>query len=116
MPLSPTQPVQRSMGLTYPHEHAIKPCELAIRYLTLLRWSPAATASGRLSAGDGDHYLAGGCWNPAEVAAINSGFIYRLLWNKWYFDELYQAVFVEPVMFLARRASDIDLRVIDRSP
>ena len=94
-------------GLTYPHEHESH----AISIHTTATLVASATAlAGFLLA------TVVYCWrllNPAEVAN-QFGFIYRLLWNKWYFDELYQAVFVEPVMFLARRASDFDLRVIDR--
>ena len=40
--------------------------------------------------------------------------IYRLLINKWYFDEIYNAIFVQPVLFIARRVADFDKKVIDR--
>ena len=56
------------------------------------------------------------CWrvlNPDEIKN-QFGFIYRLFWNKWYFDEIYNAVFVQPVMFFSRRVSDFDRQVIDR--
>jgi NADH-quinone oxidoreductase subunit L len=51
--------------------------------------------------------------NPAEIAG-QFAFIYRLLWHKFYFDELYHAVFVGPVMFVSRRVADFDRLVIDR--
>lgn len=39
--------------------------------------------------------------------------IYRLLWNKWYFDELYAAIFVRPVLFFSRLIANFDRRIID---
>lgn len=40
--------------------------------------------------------------------------IYRLLWNKWYFDELYNFLFVQPTLVLSRFISAIDKNVFDR--
>jgi NADH-quinone oxidoreductase subunit L len=40
--------------------------------------------------------------------------IYTLLWNKWYFDELYNAIFVRPSLVLARAVAQFDKQVIDR--
>jgi NADH-quinone oxidoreductase subunit L len=39
--------------------------------------------------------------------------IYNFLLNKWYFDELYQAVFVQPTHFIARMLAGFDKRIID---
>jgi len=39
---------------------------------------------------------------PARVAARFGG-LYRFLYNKWYFDELYDRVFVRPAMYLGRQ-------------
>jgi NADH:ubiquinone oxidoreductase subunit 5 (subunit L)/multisubunit Na+/H+ antiporter MnhA subunit len=39
--------------------------------------------------------------------------IYRFLIHKWYFDELYDAIFVQPLLFVARRVADFDKKVID---
>ncbi len=39
--------------------------------------------------------------------------IYNLLWNKWYFDEIYEIIFIRPVMFVSRRVADFDRNVID---
>ncbi len=50
--------------------------------------------------------------NPSEIKS-QFHWIYKLFWNKWYFDELYQTVFVRPVMFISRRAADFDRQVID---
>jgi NADH-quinone oxidoreductase subunit L len=50
--------------------------------------------------------------NPAEVKAQFRP-IYEFLIHKWYFDELYNAIFVQPVLFIARRVAEFDKRVID---
>jgi NADH:ubiquinone oxidoreductase subunit 5 (subunit L)/multisubunit Na+/H+ antiporter MnhA subunit len=39
--------------------------------------------------------------------------VYQATWNKWWFDELYGAVFVRPTMFLARQIAGFDRTVID---
>jgi NADH-quinone oxidoreductase subunit L len=36
------------------------------------------------------------------------------LWNKWYFDELYQVIFIRPTMFVSGLISKFDKQVIDR--
>jgi len=50
--------------------------------------------------------------NPAEIAHTFQP-IYKLLWNKWWFDELYWAVFVVPAMFLAKQFAWFDRNIID---
>jgi NADH-quinone oxidoreductase subunit L len=50
--------------------------------------------------------------DPAEIAQTFQP-VYKLLWNKWYFDELYWIVFVAPAMFLARQIAWFDRNVID---
>jgi len=50
--------------------------------------------------------------NPNEVKA-QFAWIYRLLINKWWFDELYQAIFVRPVILISQLVSNFDKRVID---
>jgi NADH-quinone oxidoreductase subunit L len=54
-----------------------------------------------------------GFLNPAEIKQTFKP-IYNLLWNKWYFDELYGAIFVAPAMFLAKNVAGFDFKVIDR--
>jgi NADH:ubiquinone oxidoreductase subunit 5 (subunit L)/multisubunit Na+/H+ antiporter MnhA subunit len=39
--------------------------------------------------------------------------IYTLLIHKWYFDEIYNALFVQPVLFISRRVAQFDRVVID---
>jgi NADH-quinone oxidoreductase subunit L len=39
--------------------------------------------------------------------------LHSFLRNKWYFDELYEALLVRPAHFVARRVADLDKRVID---
>jgi NADH:ubiquinone oxidoreductase subunit 5 (subunit L)/multisubunit Na+/H+ antiporter MnhA subunit len=55
-------------------------------------------------------------WQLISAEEIRRQFrpLYSLFWHKWYFDEIYQAVFIEPVMFVSRRVSDFDKQVIDR--
>ncbi len=50
--------------------------------------------------------------DPSEIKQTFSP-IYKLLWHKWYFDELYGAVFVAPTMMIARQISWFDRNVID---
>jgi NADH-quinone oxidoreductase subunit L len=50
--------------------------------------------------------------NPAEVRAQFRP-IYQFLIHKWYFDELYDFLFVRPVMFASRRVAQFDRNVID---
>jgi NADH-quinone oxidoreductase subunit L len=53
---------------------------------------------------------------PAKLAA-NFGGIYRFLLNKWYFDELYDAIFVQPYRWLARTLWQVgDVTIIDGVP
>ena len=51
-------------------------------------------------------------FSPEQAGARFASF-YRLLWNKYYFDELYDAVFVRPSLALARVSGSFDLGVID---
>jgi len=50
--------------------------------------------------------------NPAEVRNQFKP-IYNFLIGKWYFDELYNVVFVQPTLFVSRRVADFDKKVID---
>ncbi|WP_137124207.1 NADH-quinone oxidoreductase subunit L [Roseomonas sp. HF4] len=53
---------------------------------------------------------------PAKLAATFGG-VYRFLLNKWYFDELYDAIFVRPTKALARMLwQTADARIIDGVP
>jgi NADH-quinone oxidoreductase subunit L len=52
-------------------------------------------------------------WLDAEEARKQFAFIYRFLMNKWWFDELYDWLFVRPVFLLSRVAAGIDRRIID---
>lgn len=51
--------------------------------------------------------------NPEEVKNQFSK-VFTFLWHKWYFDELYNALIVQPALFVSRRISDFDKKVIDR--
>jgi NADH-quinone oxidoreductase subunit L len=50
----------------------------------------------------------------AEEARRQFAPIYAFLRNKWYFDELYQALFVRPTLVASRVVADFDKKVIDR--
>jgi proton-translocating NADH-quinone oxidoreductase chain L len=49
----------------------------------------------------------------ADEAARQFQPIYRLLWNKWYFDELYDRLFVQPVHWVSQLVARADRRAID---
>jgi NADH-quinone oxidoreductase subunit L len=50
---------------------------------------------------------------PAQVAALSGG-LYRFLYNKWYFDELYDWLFVAPAKRLGLGLwQAVDVTVID---
>jgi len=51
--------------------------------------------------------------SPAVVATVFKP-VYALLAGRWYFDELYHALFVVPVLGIAKLASGTDRGVIDR--
>src|SRR5690606_4484952 len=52
---------------------------------------------------------------PARLAAANPG-LYQFLLNKWYFDELYDAVFVRPAKWLGTALwRGFDDHLIDRT-
>ena len=55
-------------------------------------------------------------WRYLRAEEVQKQFsrLYKFLWHKWYFDELYNAIFVQPVLFISRRVSDFDRNVIDR--
>ena len=39
---------------------------------------------------------------PARASSAQFGLLYAFLLNKWYFDEIYDVVFVRPAMWLGR--------------
>jgi NADH-quinone oxidoreductase subunit L len=51
---------------------------------------------------------------PARVAPPETG-LGRLLWKKWYIDELYDAIVVRPVMWVSREVlwKVVDMRLVD---
>jgi len=51
---------------------------------------------------------------PARAAPPESG-LARVLWKKWYVDELYDAVFVRPIMWVSREVlwKIVDMRIVD---
>jgi len=51
---------------------------------------------------------------PARLAPAETGFA-RVLWKKWYVDEIYDAVIVRPIQWLSREAlwQIVDVRLVD---
>ena len=94
-------------SLTYPAEHESH--EGAIHVTATLTAFATALAGVVLAA---LMYL----WrivSPFVVAAMFKP-VYRFLAGRWYFDELYHAIFVVPVLGIAKLASGTDRGVIDR--
>ncbi len=54
-----------------------------------------------------------GALSPDRFANLASGFFYRVFHNKWYLDEIYQAVFVNGTLLLARFWSAFDHYIVD---
>jgi NADH-quinone oxidoreductase subunit L len=54
-----------------------------------------------------------GALSPSRFANFAGGFFYRLFDNKWYLDEIYQAVFVNGTLLLARVFSAFDKYIVD---
>jgi NADH-quinone oxidoreductase subunit L len=55
------------------------------------------------------------CFGKLDPGEVRRQFqpIYRLLWNKWWFDELYHMVFVRPTLLVSRWCAVFDRRWID---
>jgi NADH-quinone oxidoreductase subunit L len=64
--------------------------------------------------------IAGAWWMYVKAVGaaerLATGFVplYRLSLNKFYFDELYEAVLVRPLQFVAKLSAQFDLGVIDQ--
>ncbi|MPZ75686.1 MAG: NADH-quinone oxidoreductase subunit L [Deltaproteobacteria bacterium] len=54
-----------------------------------------------------------GAFSPDRFANLAGGFFYRLFDNKWYLDEIYQVVFVNGTLLLARFWSAFDHYIVD---
>jgi NADH-quinone oxidoreductase subunit L len=97
-------------GMTWPNEHfAHEPAQhhsivVPVTWLaTLTAWAGIALATVIYCLG----YI-----QASEVRRQFEG-IYRFLLNKWWFDELYDFLFVRPSHFVARLAAAVDRRWID---
>ena len=94
-------------GLTFPAEHESH--EGAIHVTATLTAFTTAAAGVLLAAA---MYL----WRILSPTLVAYMFrpLYRFLANRWYFDELYHAVFVVPALGIAKLASSTDRGVIDK--
>jgi NADH-quinone oxidoreductase subunit L len=93
--------------LTWPSEHATHANESIKSIVTWLAFFTALAGFTLATLFYGVRRL-----NPDEVRNQFSA-IYRLLWNKWWFDELYDLLFVRPCHVLARFVAAIDRVCID---
>jgi NADH-quinone oxidoreductase subunit L len=91
---------------TWPSEHKAHAPEIVVP-VTLLATGTWVFGIGLATLMYGVGYL-----SPEEVRRQFQP-IYRLLWNKWYFDELYNALFVQPAHVVARFVAGIDRNWID---
>lgn len=94
------------MNMTWPDEHASHAPAIKVP-VTLIAFS-TALAGILLST---IFY----CWRLLDPADVKSSFapIHRFLVNKWWFDELYDLVWVRPTHFVAGLVSSFDRRWID---
>jgi NADH-quinone oxidoreductase subunit L len=55
------------------------------------------------------------CWRLLDPEEIRQQFrgVHRFLVNKWWFDELYNFIFIQPVLFVSRRIAEFDKKVLD---
>jgi NADH-quinone oxidoreductase subunit L len=94
------------LAWTWPDEHKAHAPHIVVP-VTLL-----ATGTWIFGIGLATLMYATNVLNPEEVRRQFSA-IYSLLWNKWWFDELYDALFVQPSHVLGRFIASIDRDWID---
>jgi NADH-quinone oxidoreductase subunit L len=105
-PAAPLGPGHVADNLLLPHEHDSHATEIHVvatgtAFFTALTGFLLATA------------FYGVRWLNAEDARQQFAPVYRVLRNKYWFDELYTAIFIRPVHFISRIVSTFDRRVID---
>lgn len=93
-------------GLSYPNEHDSHAPAIHVA-ATLAAFGTAAAGFLLAMVFYGLRKL-----DPADVKQQFAP-IYTLLWNKWYFDELYNFIFVRPTHFIGGLVAKFDKQVID---
>ncbi|HUQ12850.1 MAG TPA: NADH-quinone oxidoreductase subunit L [Novosphingobium sp.] len=89
-----------------PLMHAMHKAPLAIR------WAPFAVMLAGLGIAYGA-YIRNPGWPKAFTDQF--GVLYRFVFHKWYFDELYHAIFVRPAFWIGRQFWKLgDIGIIDR--
>ncbi len=98
------------VGMTWPSEHVAHMAENHKAIVRPVAWLAFSASVGGLALAMA-MYLFGGL-KPGEVRRQFSG-VYRFLIHKWWFDELYQWLFVRPTHVIARLVAAFDRRWID---
>ena len=96
--------------MTWPNEHFAHEPEQHATIVVPVTWLATLTAWAGIALATVIYCL--GYIQAAEVRRQFEG-IYRFLLNKWWFDELYDFLFVRPSHFVARLAAAVDRRWID---
>jgi NADH:ubiquinone oxidoreductase subunit 5 (subunit L)/multisubunit Na+/H+ antiporter MnhA subunit len=97
-------------GMTWPNEHFAHEPEQHHSIVVPVTWLATLTAWAGIALATVIYCL--GYIQASEVRRQFEG-IYRFLLNKWWFDELYDFLFVRPSHFVARLAAAVDRRWID---
>ena len=95
---------------TWPNEHTGHLSENHSRVVVPVTLLATLTWMGGISLASCMYWL--GYLNPEDVRR-QFAWVYRLLINKWWFDELYDWVFVRPTHVIARMVSGIDRNWFD---
>jgi NADH-quinone oxidoreductase subunit L len=94
------------LNWTWPDEHLshADPIKIPVTLLATGTWALGITLATAM-------YALG--WLNPEDARRQFAPVYRLLVNKWWFDELYDALFVRPTHVISRFVANIDRTYID---
>ncbi len=100
-----------ALGMTWPSESFAHRADQRNRIVRPVTWLATLSAWAGIGLATVMYYV--GYINPAEVRK-QFGTIYRFLLNKWWFDELYEVVFIRPCHVISRVVAGIDSQLIDR--
>ncbi len=98
------------LPMVWPNEHFAHEPDQFYSVVWPVTWIATFTALGGIALATVMYLF--GTLSPSEVRRQFEP-IYQLLWNKWWFDELYDFVFVRPTRLVARFVAAVDRTVID---